>query len=122
MSSSASPAPGPVDRAGTSVTAVYLTFPNETVALEIAELLVDRRLAACVNVLPGATSIYRWEGTTVREREVVAIAKTTRDRLDALVAAVAEAHPYELPCVVAYPSAGGLGAYLDWVVGETRSR
>jgi len=112
--------PRPEPTAGERVTAVYLTFPNETVAIDIAEALVARRLAACVNVLPGATSVYRWEGTVTRDREVVAVAKTTEDRLDALVAAVAEAHPYELPCVVAYPSVGGLAAYLSWVVDETR--
>jgi periplasmic divalent cation tolerance protein len=104
----------------TDVVALYLTFPNETVASEVAEALVARRLVACVNVLPGATSVFRWQGAVTREREVVAIAKTTRARSAEAIAAAAEAHPYELPCIVAYPATGGLPAYLGWVDEETR--
>jgi periplasmic divalent cation tolerance protein len=107
------------DRPG-DVVAMYMTFPNETVAAEIGEALVERRLVACVNVLPTATSIFWWEGAVTREREVIAVAKTTRDRLDAATAAAVAAHPYELPCIVAYPAVGGLAAYLGWVDEETR--
>jgi periplasmic divalent cation tolerance protein len=105
---------------GGDVVAVYMTFPNETTAIEVGEDLVDRRLAACVNVLPGATSIYRWEGAVAHDREVVAVAKTTRDRLAEAIAAVVEAHPYELPCVVAYPASDGSRPFLAWVAEESR--
>jgi periplasmic divalent cation tolerance protein len=103
-----------------TVLAVFITFPNETVATEVGEMLVERRLAACVNLVPGVVSLFRWDGEVTREREVLAFAKTTRERLDELVAAVRDAHPYELPCVVAYPAAGGLTSYLEWVADETR--
>ena len=106
------------DLAPESVVAVYLTFPDAATAEALATELVDARLAACVNVLPQALSVYRWAGSVVREAEVVAVAKTTAGRLAALVAQVEARHPYDVPCVVAYPAAGGSAAYLEWVRGE----
>lgn len=103
------------------VVGVYLTFPDVATAEGIAEALVAERLAACVNVLPPATSVYRWNGRVVREPEVIAWAKTTRGRLGALTAAVVARHPYDVPCVVAYPATGGSAAYLDWVRGESEA-
>lgn len=102
------------------VVAVYLTFPDEAVAERVARLLVAQRLAACVNLLPAARSVYRWEAEVRMEPEVVGIAKTGADRVAALVEAVRSAHPFDLPCVVAYPAVGGLAPYLSWVVEETR--
>lgn len=102
------------------VVAVYLTFPDEAVAERIARLLVAQRLTACVNLLPAARSVYRWEGEVRMEPEVVGIAKTSTDRVAALAEAVRSAHPFDLPCVVAYPAVGGLAPYLAWVVEETR--
>ena len=101
------------------VVGVYLTFPDAAAAEAIGTSLVEAGLAACVNVFPAGTSIYRWEGAIVHEGEVVAWAKTTRGRLDALTAAVAAAHPYAVPCVVGYPAVGGAVAFLDWVRGTT---
>lgn len=101
------------------VTAVYLTFPNPEVASQVAHALVQRGLAACVNLLPSGTSVYRWQGEVVTEPEVVAFAKTTPARLPELVAAVQELHPYEVPAVVAYEAVGGLAAYLGWVADST---
>ena len=102
----------------TPVLAAYLTFPDAESAESIAKTLVERRLVACVNLLPAATSVYRWEGEVVTENEVIGWAKTTRDRLPALVEAVRELHPYDLPCVVAYQAVGGLAEYLGWVESE----
>ena len=101
------------------VIAVYMTFPNEQVAGEVSRALVERRLAACVNVSAAGTSFYRWEGEVRTESEVLAWAKTSRERLPELVAAVEELHPYDVPAVVAYPATSGLAAYLGWVVEET---
>lgn len=101
------------------VVAVYLTFPDEATARGVARALVERRLAACVNVLPAGTSVYRWQGEIVTEPELVAWAKSTAGQLPALVAAVTELHPYDVPAVMAYPAAGGLAEYLGWVVAET---
>ena len=100
------------------VVAVYLTFPDEASAERVARALVERRLAACVNVVPGARSFYRWEGAVQAEPEVLAVAKTRATRLPALTAAAQALHPYEVPCVVAYPALGGLEGYLDWVRSE----
>lgn len=101
------------------IRSLYLTFPNADSALSIAQKLVDERLVACVNVLPRATSVYRWEGNTLSEEEVVAFAKTTADRVAAVVSRVEELHPYDVPCVVALKVTEGSGAYLDWIAAET---
>jgi periplasmic divalent cation tolerance protein len=94
---------------------VLLTFPEGEHAATIATALVERQLAACVNLLPGATSIYRWQGAVQRESEVVGIAKTTRARLPALKQALAALHPYECPELLAFPATDGLPAYLAWL-------
>jgi len=111
----------PVCEPDDGIVGVYLTFPDAATAERIAEALVAERLAACVNLLPPATSVYRWEGRVVRESEVVAWAKTTRRRLGGLTSAVVAHHPYDVPCVVAYPATGGSAAYLDWVSDEVAS-
>lgn len=106
------------DLAPDAVVAAYLTFPDANRAEALAAELVAAHLAACVNVLPPAVSVYRWEGAVAREPEVVAVAKTTAGCLAALVALVEERHPYDVPCVVAYPAVGGSAAYLAWVRDE----
>ncbi len=101
-----------------TVVGVYLTFPDVATAEAIAGVLVEGGHAACVNVFAPGTSVYRWAGRVQRETEVVAWAKSTRARLPALTAAVESAHPYDVPCVVAYPAVGGASAYLTWVTAE----
>jgi len=98
---------------------VYVPCPDEACARELGRMLVERRLAACANILPRMTSIYRWEGAIQEDKEALLLAKTVEEKLPALVEAVRDRHPYRLPGVVAYPAAGGLGAYLDWVAEET---
>ncbi len=100
------------------IRAVYLTFPDQGSALAVARQLVQRRLAACVNVMPTGTSVYRWQGEVAEEPEVVAVVKTVAAKVDDLIAAVRELHPYELPCVVSYPAEGGSAEYIEWVRGE----
>jgi periplasmic divalent cation tolerance protein len=97
----------------------FCTCPDRASAESLAQRLVDERLAACVNLLPGATSIYRWEGQIERAEEVLLLVKTVRVRLDALKALVAAHHPYACPELVALEAVGGLPAYLRWVVSET---
>ena len=99
--------------------ACLCTCPDAAVAARIAEALVDERLAACVNVLPGVESVYRWDGRVERAGEVLLVIKTVRARLDALTARVVELHPYECPEVVALDIAGGLPAYLAWIADAT---
>jgi periplasmic divalent cation tolerance protein len=104
-----------------AVLACYCTCPDLVSAERLAEALVGERLAACVNVLPGLRSVYRWQGTVEHADEVLLLIKTTRERLDALAARVQALHPYELPELLAVEAAGGLPAYLDWVAAESRA-
>ena len=81
----------------------------------IARALVERRLAACVNVVPGVVSVYRWKGEVCRDEERLLVVKTRRDRLEALREALVSIHPYELPELVALPVEAGHGPYLAWL-------
>ena len=102
-----------------SVLVCFCTCPDVDSAARLAATLVEERLAACVNVVPGLRSVYRWQGAVERSDEVLLLIKTTRPRLPALSARVLELHPHELPEVVAVEVAGGLSAYLDWVAEQT---
>ncbi|PJK10161.1 divalent-cation tolerance protein CutA [Lysobacteraceae bacterium NML08-0793] len=97
----------------------FNTCPSRADAERIADALVKARLAACVNILPGITSTYRWQGQIVHDEEWLLIIKTRSDRLDALRARLVELHPYELPELVAVQASDGLPTYLDWVRAET---
>ena len=84
-------------------------------AERIARALVERRVAACVNVVPGVTSFYRWEGEVARDAEWLLVMKTTAARFEALREAVVELHPYDVPEVVELPIERGHAPYLDWI-------
>jgi periplasmic divalent cation tolerance protein len=103
-----------------TVRIVFCTCPDTASAERIADALVGERLAACVNLLPAATSVYRWQGKVERASEIQLLIKTTADRLEALGARVAELHPYELPELIAVEARAGLPAYFDWVMAQTR--
>jgi periplasmic divalent cation tolerance protein len=94
------------------------TAPDWDTAARIARALVEERLAACANLVPGVRSIYRWQGRVEDAAEVLLVLKTRADRVDALGVRLRALHPYELPELVALPAAGGIADYLDWVVGE----
>lgn len=98
---------------------VYVTAADEEQAATLARALLERRLIACANLLPGTRSFYRWDGAVRDEGEVVMLLKTSSARVDAVVAAVEELHPYDVPCVVVWPIETGARAYLDWVVAES---
>jgi periplasmic divalent cation tolerance protein len=98
-----------------------LTAPDADTARRIARALVEERLAACVNVVPGVTSIYRWEGAVHEDAELLLVAKTTEDRVAALAERLGVIHPYALPELVALAPSGGSERYLDWVRAETRT-
>ena len=89
-------------------------------AERIARALVEERLAACVNVVPGVVSIYRWKGNVEQEPELMLVIKTLAERVDALKARLLELHPYELPEVVVIPIVGGHQPYLDWLAEQVR--
>ncbi|MBK8010932.1 MAG: divalent-cation tolerance protein CutA [Deltaproteobacteria bacterium] len=97
------------------VQVVVCTFPDTETAARIGSALVEEALAACINIIPGVRSIYRWEGRICDDAEVMGLIKTTEACFDALRARVVELHPYDCPEVVALPVADGHPAYLDWV-------
>jgi periplasmic divalent cation tolerance protein len=99
---------------------VTTNLPDQASAQTLARALVERRLAACVNILPACQSIYHWQGAIEEASEVPLLIKTTADRLDAVKAAFGEFHPYDVPELVALELHDGLPAYLDWVIAETR--
>lgn len=103
-----------------TVLIVLCTCPDDTVGERIATALVEERLAACVNRLPGVASIYRWRDKVCRDSELLLLIKTTFERFDALRERIVELHPYELPEVIALDVATGLDRYLAWVEAETR--
>ncbi len=94
---------------------VLTTAGTEELAARIARALVERRLAACVNVLPGARSIYRWRGSVSDDKEVLLVVKTAEDLLPAIGRAVRELHSYELPEIALLRIEGGDPAYLAWL-------
>lgn len=98
---------------------VLCTAPDRATARRIARELVDRRLAACVNVADGLLSVFRWEGALHEDAEVLLSIKTRRTLLDPLASAIAELHPYETPEVLALPVLGGSASYLAWLSSET---
>ncbi len=93
----------------------FCTCPDSASAARIARTLVEERLAACVNVLPGVHSVYRWKGAIESADEVLLLIKTTAARMQALQQRIVSLHPSELPEVLAVEAADGLPAYLDWV-------
>lgn len=104
----------------TSPLLVLTNCPDADCAERIARALVDARLAACVNILAPARSVYRWQGAVEQADEVPLLIKTTAGRYAALEAAIRQHHPYEVPEIVALPIDRGLPAYLQWLADETR--
>ena len=98
---------------------VYMTCASEKEAEDIGSVLVERRLAACANILPGMRSIYRWRGKVERAEEVVLIAKTRDSLVEELTEAVRAMHGYEVPCIAVLPITGGNPDFLAWIREET---
>jgi periplasmic divalent cation tolerance protein len=102
----------------TGAIALYVTCPTMAVADAIAMRLVEDRLAASVNIIPGAHSLYWWKGRIERADEVVLVAKTLAPRVDEATAAIVAAHPYDTPAIVAFDIVAGSRRYLDWLAAE----
>ncbi|MFQ5730883.1 MAG: divalent-cation tolerance protein CutA [Planctomycetaceae bacterium] len=98
---------------------VYVTASNKDEALRIGRALVEERLAACVNVIDGMTSVYHWEGNIEESAEALMIAKTQPELVETLIERVKSLHSYSCPCVVSWPIETGNPAYLDWIRDET---
>jgi len=99
---------------------VFCTCADSETASRLARALVDERLAACVNAIPGVVSTYRWNDAIHTDNEVLLLIKTTADRLDAMQARLLELHPYEIPEVLAIEAVAGSAPYLAWLDRETR--
>jgi len=94
---------------------VLVTAPGEDVAKKLARSILDKKLAACVNVVPGLHSMFWWQGKIDEQSEVLLIIKTLQDKLGALIAAVKQEHPYDTPEIIALPIIGGSDDYLQWL-------
>ncbi len=94
---------------------IYVTAADEDQAADLARALLERGLIACANLLPRVRSLYLWNGEVQDDHEVAMLLKTRNDRVEELVVAVERLHPYDVPCVVAWPIVAGSEAYLDWV-------
>jgi periplasmic divalent cation tolerance protein len=104
-----------------SILLVLTNLPDRAAAERLAGALVEKRVAACVNILAPCRSVYRWKGEVQSEEEHPMLIKTTAERYPALEAAIRAAHPYELPEIIAVPVERGLPAYLAWVDAETEN-
>ena len=98
-----------------SVVSVYVVFANADEAERIGRTMIEERLAACINILPGVRSIYRWQRAIESADEVAAIFKTSNAKADALITRIAGLHSYEVPCIASWPIDKILGSYADWV-------
>lgn len=99
---------------------VITNLPDAALAHALARQLVEQKLAACVNNLPGVKSVYRWQGAIEEAHETCLLIKTTQMAYPQLEAAIKAAHPYDLPEIIALPIVAGWPAYLDWITQETK--
>ena len=103
----------------TALRVMLSTAPSAEVAKAIAHALVAERLVACVNIVSGVTSVFRWQGAIEEGAELLLVIKTVADRVPAVAARIKELHPYQVPEVVALPIDAALPAYAQWIVDET---
>ena len=102
-----------------AISLVISTAPTTEVAEQLARQLVEERLIACANLVPGVASIFRWKGAVQNESEVLMLFKTRRTLVEELLDRLRELHPYEVPEGLVVPLEAGLHAYSRWVIGET---
>jgi periplasmic divalent cation tolerance protein len=103
--------------AETDIRVLLVTAPPEAAA-SLADAVLEERLVACANLVPGLTSLFWWQGAKDEADETLVVFKTTRDRVDRATAAIVAAHPYEVPEVIVLPVVAGHTPYLDWVRAE----
>lgn len=104
----------------TDVRVVLVTAPDGETAADLARKLVDDGLVACVNLVAGVRSIYRWQGRLCDDRETLMVMKSTLSRVEELIARVIELHPYDVPEVLSLPVDAGAADYLNWVRDATQ--
>ena len=106
-------------RSEESAVVVLVCAASDEEAVRIARTVVDERLAAAANIVPGVRSFYRWQGEVEDAREVLVIVKTQRERLEQLTERIEQLHSYEVPGIIALPVEGGHAAYLEWIAAST---
>ncbi|AWR99953.1 divalent-cation tolerance protein CutA [Metallosphaera hakonensis] len=94
---------------------ILTTLPGEEEGKKIARTLVEEKIAACVNLIPRLTSVYRWEGKVVEDNEVLALIKTTSSKAEEAMKRLKELHPYKVPEILALAIKNGFKPYLDWI-------
>ncbi|MDP2901746.1 MAG: divalent-cation tolerance protein CutA [Methylovulum sp.] len=94
---------------------IFCTCPNKDTAKKLAHLLVTKQLAACVNILPGITSVYSWEGQIESVQEYLLLIKSSKANYQTIETTLFKHHPYEVPEIIAVPIERGLPEYLDWI-------
>lgn len=99
---------------------VITTLPDEAQAVKVAETLLAEHLAACVHILPGGTSFYRWRGEIHKAPELTMLIKTRKGLYCELETAIRRLHPYDVPEIIGFPVEQGLPAYLQWILDETK--
>jgi len=99
---------------------VLTNLPDRAAAERLADMLIEKRLAACVNILAPCRSVYRWKDAVQHDEEHPMLIKTAAERYPEMEQALRAGHPYELPEIIAVPVERGLAAYLDWVAAETK--
>ncbi len=97
----------------------YMTVPSMDVAKDLATVLIDERLAACISIVPSIRSIYRWQEKSCDEQEILLIIKTTSSMIDLLINRATAMHPYDVPEIIFTPVVAGNEPYLQWVKDET---
>ena len=97
---------------------ILCTCPNSDIAEQLATLLVEQQLAACINVVNGLTSIYRWQGKVEKNTEALMLIKSSRDHFAKLEKAIQQHHPYELPEIIAVTVDDGSPDYLRWITSS----
>jgi len=98
---------------------ILITVPDAKSAECISTLLVDKRLAACVNTISGVSSLYRWEGKLNRDDELILMIKTVKENFDKICLTVISIHPYDMPEIIAIPIVSGATQYMEWIKNET---
>ena len=104
----------------TDAVVIISTAPDDEVAAKVARALVEPGIAACVNIVPGVRSIYRWQGKLCDDQERLLVVKTRPAKVEQAIAAIKANHPYECPEAIVLPVTGGAEAYLGWVAESTR--
>lgn len=110
---------GEANGSESALTLIYTTFPDTDTAKRIAGILLERRLIACANLMPGMIAMFRWEGKAEVEEEVAAILKTRVDLVEPLKVALVDLHPYATPAFAALPRAEATAGFADWIRSET---